>query len=220
MVSSNNPKILFIDDDEMVLKSIKRSIRNEKFEGFYALSGKEALKLLSMTEFSVIVTDMRMPDMSGLDLLKKVYELHPDVIRIILTGYAQVQNIISAIHTGHIFRYLTKPWKYEEEFLPAIKQGIEYHNLLVEKKETLKMLKSQNIELKEKNHEIEGLKKMLEISEEQKTRLLKAITNEVLPFVDFIIEEEHKYNLPKNQIIINAEKISILLNRVNLMLED
>lgn len=213
------PKVLFVDDDEMVLKSIKRATRNENFECFFAQSGIEALKILELDKFHVIVTDMRMPDMSGLDLLKRVFDKYPDVIRIILTGYAQVQNIISAIHTGHIFRYLTKPWKYEEEFLPAIEQGIEYHDLIVERRETLEMLKSQNIELKEKNSEIEGLRKMLEISEEQKTRLLKAITNEVLPFVDFIIEEEKKYNLPKNRIIIGAEKISELLHKVKQMLD-
>lgn len=119
--------ILFVDDDEKILKSLQRGFLDEPYQTFYATSGKEALEILEQEEVHVLVTDMRMPEMPGLDLLRIVKEKYPDVVRIVLSGYTQVGTLLTAINQGEIYRYITKPWKLEEEFKAIIKQALDYY---------------------------------------------------------------------------------------------
>lgn len=107
-------KILFVDDEKEILSSIKRQLRKEEFSIQTALSGEEALELLKNEIFSVVISDERMPDISGLDLMKKIKKLYPETIRIILSGYADSQTIIDSINQGEIFRFISKPWSYKD----------------------------------------------------------------------------------------------------------
>ncbi len=107
-------KILFIDDEKEILSSIKRQFRKIKYEITTCASGKQALELLSNEEYPIVISDERMPDINGLELMKMIKEQHPDTIRIILSGYADSQTIIEAINQGEIFRFISKPWELEE----------------------------------------------------------------------------------------------------------
>ncbi len=91
-------------------------------------SGKDALKLLETNEVHILVTDMRMPEMTGLELLKIVKERYPRIVRLVLSGYTQATTLLTAINQGEIFRFITKPWKMQEDFKPAIRQAIEQYN--------------------------------------------------------------------------------------------
>lgn len=106
-------KILFVDDEIEILSAIKRQFRKENFISVTCNSAKEALNLLKDDEFSVIISDERMPEISGLDLMKTVKELYPNTIRIILSGYADSDTIIDAINMGEIYRFISKPWRYD-----------------------------------------------------------------------------------------------------------
>lgn len=104
-------KILFVDDEVNVLSSYKRTLRN-RFNVSTASSAKEALELIvqsAKTPFAVIVSDFKMPEMTGLEFLKRASEIAPATVRVMLTGYSDIDTAISAINEGHIFRFLTKP---------------------------------------------------------------------------------------------------------------
>ena len=121
--------ILFVDDEEKVLKSLQRGLLDEPYHCLFANSGKEALEILESNEVHVICTDMRMPEMNGLELLRIVKEKYPQIVRLVLSGYTQVGMLLTAINQGEIFKFITKPWKLEEEFKTIIEQAIDYYNL-------------------------------------------------------------------------------------------
>ncbi len=125
--------ILFVDDEKKVLMSLKRGLLDEPYRSLFAESGKEALEVLEKEEVHVIVTDMRMPEMSGLELLKIVKEKYPQIVRLVLSGYTQITTLLTAINQGEIFKFITKPWKLEEEFKCVIRQAVEYYNLHADK---------------------------------------------------------------------------------------
>ncbi len=120
--------VLFVDDEEKILTSLKRGLLDEPYKTLFANSGKEALEILQRSEVHVIVTDMRMPEMGGLELLKIVKKDYPHIIRMVLSGYTQVSTVLTAINQGEIFRFITKPWKLEEEFKPAVREAVEYYS--------------------------------------------------------------------------------------------
>ncbi len=119
--------VLFVDDEEKLLKSLERGLLDEPYDTLFANSGKEALEILEHNEVHVLVTDMRMPEMGGLELLKIVKEQYPHIIRMVLSGYTQVTTLLTAINQGEIYKYITKPWKLEEEFKPSIREAIEFY---------------------------------------------------------------------------------------------
>ena len=120
--------VLFVDDEEKVLTSLKRGLLDEPYETLFASSGKEALEILQQSQVHVIVTDMRMPEMGGLKLLTTVKEEYPHIVRMVLSGYTQITTLLTAINQGEIFRFITKPWKLEEDFKPAVRKAVEYYD--------------------------------------------------------------------------------------------
>lgn len=125
--------ILFVDDEEKVLKSLQRGLLDEPYNCLFANSGQEALQILERNEVHVICTDMRMPEMNGLELLRIVKDKYPQIVRLVLSGYTQVGMLLTAINQGEIFKFITKPWRLEEEFKSIIKQAIDYYNLRAER---------------------------------------------------------------------------------------
>lgn len=136
--------VLFVDDEVNVLNSLKRGLMDEDYDCEFASSAKDALKILEKQDISVIVTDMRMPEMDGLALLKIVKDKYPDTVRIVLSGYTQLPQVLLAVNQGDIFKFITKPWKLEEELKNVIQQAIDYYNLQVESIELKKALEARN----------------------------------------------------------------------------
>ena len=132
--------ILFVDDEEKVLRSLERGLLDESYNCHFAKSGKEALEILEQNEVHVIVTDMRMPEMSGLELLRIVKVKYPHIIRLILSGYTQVSTLLTAINQGEIFKFITKPWRLEEDFKTVLHQAVDYYNLRAERDSLLQEL--------------------------------------------------------------------------------
>lgn len=111
----NNHKVsvLYVDDEENNLNSFKATFRL-KYKVYTAISGAEAIDILNKHQVHVIITDQRMPNMTGVEFLEKVIEQHTDPIRILLTGFTDMNAVVDAINKGKIFHYLTKPWNEEE----------------------------------------------------------------------------------------------------------
>lgn len=126
---SETRTILFVDDEEKVLKSLQRGLLDDPYNCLFANSGKEALEIMEKHEVHVICTDMRMPEMNGLELLKIVKNKYPTTVRVVLSGYTQVGMLLTAINQGEIFKFITKPWSLEEEFKSVLQQAVEYYDL-------------------------------------------------------------------------------------------
>jgi serine phosphatase RsbU (regulator of sigma subunit) len=112
VVKDFGPKesLLIVDDEPANLQKLKRTFLNE-FEVFEAQSGEKAIEFLKRRKFSVIITDQRMPGMSGVELLEMSRKSSPEAIRIILTGYTETEDLMDAINQGRVHRYVTKPWE-------------------------------------------------------------------------------------------------------------
>ena len=132
-----NEKILFVDDDPNILAAFRRYLRKE-FSFETTLSGQEALEVIEKKgPFAVIVADMRMPEMDGIEFLRTVKESYPDSVRMMLTGNADQQTAIGAINEGYIFRFLNKPCP-QETLSAALRAGIEQYRLITVERELLK----------------------------------------------------------------------------------
>ena len=122
--------VLFIDDDVIVLQSLERGLMDESYNKFYAKTCEEAHDILQREEVNVIVTDMCMPEMTGLELLRTVRNEHPDIIGIVLSGYDQDADLQTAVDEGEIFKLINKPWKLGgTNFEKIVLQAVEQYNL-------------------------------------------------------------------------------------------
>jgi response regulator RpfG family c-di-GMP phosphodiesterase len=106
-------KVLYVDDEMNNLVSFKATFRM-KYDVLTAVSGEEAVKLLEKTAVDVIVTDQRMPGMTGVQFLESILDKYPEPMRVLLTGYADLNAVIDAVNKGKIFHYLSKPWNEDE----------------------------------------------------------------------------------------------------------
>ncbi|MBV8464545.1 MAG: response regulator [Burkholderiales bacterium] len=148
-VPAATPKVLFVDDEANILSAIRRVFRTCHYDIATAGSGAEALAYLGSHPVDVIVSDMRMPEQSGAELLGIVKERWPETMRIILTGYADVNDTISAINRGEIYRYMLKPWK-DDEFLAVIRDAVGVKALKDERTRLEQLVRKQNRELEQK----------------------------------------------------------------------
>jgi diguanylate cyclase (GGDEF)-like protein/PAS domain S-box-containing protein len=112
--------LLLVDDEQNVLNALRRLLRREGYQILTAGSGAEGLELLALHQVQVIVSDQRMPGMSGVEFLSKVKELYPETVRISLSGYSEISTVTDAINKGAIWKYITKPWD-DESLLQEIR---------------------------------------------------------------------------------------------------
>lgn len=148
--------ILCVDDEPYILTALTRLLRSTGHRVLTCTSGEAALALLAREPVDLMISDMRMPTMSGAELMQKVCHGWPHITRLLLTGHADVSATISAINDGQVHRYLTKPWS-DAELLLTIKEAFQ-HKFLEEEKQRLEALtQRQNTELKHLNANLETL---------------------------------------------------------------
>jgi putative nucleotidyltransferase with HDIG domain len=146
--------VLFVDDEVNILKAVKRMLRHEPWEVVCASRPHEALELLDTTSAQVVVSDQRMPEMSGVDLLAAIRERHPDVVRMMLTGYTEMNVAVEAINRGEIFRLITKPWN-DEELKATLRQAFDHFDMKEEIKRLNLVTREQNFKLQDMNRNLE-----------------------------------------------------------------
>lgn len=185
--NNSPPKILFVDDEPLTLKSLNRFGRSKNWSMVTSESGKDALKLLSNQEFDVIISDMKMPEMSGTEFLSCAKKLCPDSIRILLTGHSDIAPIEQAINDVNIHNYVAKPWN-ELELTAIVNNGIRF--ISEEKKrrqlEKTTKVKNKNLgklalildkQIKERTYEIEQTVTQLNQSKQQvKNNFFESLT--------------------------------------------
>lgn len=146
--------VLCVDDEPSILSALKRLFRSTGHRILTAESGAAALALLESESIDLIISDMRMPMMSGAELLSQVRTRWPDITRLLLTGYADIDSTISAINEGQIHRYIAKPWK-DSEILGTVAEAFERKALIAEKNRLEALSIQQNEELKALNATLE-----------------------------------------------------------------
>ncbi len=191
-------RVLLVDDEANVLRALKRTLADEDYALETSLSGQDGLKLLNEGHFTVIISDQRMPVMTGVEFLKEVKRLSPETVRIILSGYVEVNSILDAINEGEVFRFVHKPWN-DEELKTVIRQSIKHYELVEENRK----LQEQ---IEKKNQELEKWASELEERVAERTRELK-LSNKVLCLAQDILE-----GLPIAVIGIGKDGIIALTN--------
>lgn len=137
--------VIYVDDEANNLISFKATFRI-KYNVLTAMSAEEAMKILATKPVEIIITDQRMPNMTGVEFLEQILQTYPDPMRILLTGYTDMTAVIDAVNKGKIFHYLTKPWN-EEELDKTIQRAYEVYRKNLEIKELNKKLETSNDQL-------------------------------------------------------------------------
>jgi response regulator RpfG family c-di-GMP phosphodiesterase len=150
----SNANLLLVDDEENILRSLKRILRKEPYDISTATSGEEALALLNEQKFDLVISDARMPGMDGPTLLSEIKKKWPWCIRILLTGYADINSTIKAINEGQIYRYISKPWD-DEELKLVIRQALAFQYSERRRLALEKLTRKQNKELQALNASLE-----------------------------------------------------------------
>jgi len=148
------PTLLFVDDEPGILSALRRLFRPQGYRIFIAEGGAAGLEILEKETVDLIISDMRMPEMDGATFLKKVRERWPKIMRILLTGYADITSTVSAINEGEIYRYIAKPWD-DNEILGVVREAIERQRLEQENLRLTALTQAQNEELKTLNASLE-----------------------------------------------------------------
>lgn len=143
--SKKHIKVLYLDDEENNLRSFKAAFRRE-YDVYTAITSEQAYDVIKSIKPHVIFSDQRMPVTSGVDFFNAVRQIFPDPVRILMTGYTDINDIIEAINKGHIYRYITKPWS-EHEIRVAIDNAYDLYT-------TRKDLSEKLDELEKSNHEL------------------------------------------------------------------
>jgi response regulator RpfG family c-di-GMP phosphodiesterase len=154
MASMAPARILFVDDEPNILSSLRRLFRSQGYQVLTAESGKAGLAILETEAIDLIISDMRMPEMDGAQFLEHVRASWPDTIRLLLTGYSDIQSILAAINRGEIYRYITKPWD-DNDIVLVVRHALERRVLEHEKKRLETLAQQQNEELKALNASLE-----------------------------------------------------------------
>jgi response regulator RpfG family c-di-GMP phosphodiesterase len=147
--------LLFVDDEPNILSALRRLFRPLGYRIFIAESGAAGLEIIAHEKVDLVISDMRMPVMDGAQLLEQVRIKSPDTVRILLTGYADIQSTIDAINKGQIFRYIAKPWD-DNDITITVRQALERKQLEREKARLEALTRRQNEELKDLNANLEA----------------------------------------------------------------
>ena len=121
--------VLFVDDDRLTLNSQERCLKDEPYNKLFAKSSNEVFEVLKQNKVHIIITDMCMPEMTGLELLRTVRKDYPDIVGMILTEYMQEADLQASEENGEIFKLIPKSWNHKENFEKIILQAIDSYNL-------------------------------------------------------------------------------------------
>lgn len=193
------PTILYVDDEESNLRIFKNTFR-KKYNVVTALSAMEGLKILENKKIDLILSDQRMPGMSGIEFLKLAFEKYPDLNRILITAYSDYDILKDAVNEIKIFQYVEKPWN-EDDIQGTIDSAIKIHRLQIENHKLTKNLIDSNGELLKKNDELNN-----EIEQHKKTQLELIKEKEYAESCNrlksaFLANMSHEIRTPMNSIM-------------------
>lgn len=164
MSDQHNRTLLIVDDEENIISSLKRVFHRDKYKILSATNARKGLEILSKNDVGVIISDQRMPNMTGTEFFSEVKQKYPKSIRIVLSGFTELKSITEAINEGSVYKFFTKPWD-DDQLRENIQDAFEYYEL---EKENERL----NNELMSVNKELESINLNLEKRVEGRTREL------------------------------------------------
>lgn len=215
----NQNTVLFVDDEANILKALKRLLRNEPFEVLTATCAEEALEHFRRFEIQVVVSDQRMPEMSGADFLSQLRERYPDTIRMMLTGHTEMDTAVEAINRGEIFRLITKPWN-EDVLRASLRQALDHCEMKQEIKRLNQVSREQNFKLQDMNRNLEA--KVRERTQQlgQKNRALRKGYIETIRALAEAVDAKDAYTRGHSErVAVYASRIARELNLDKTMIE-
>lgn len=183
--------LLVVDDEPNVLKAVKRLLFETEYRILTAESGEEGLIKFSEHDIDLVISDYRMPGMNGVEFLRQVKEAHPETVRLILSGYADVSAVVEAINDGQVYKFIAKPWN-DQELLTTIMRALDQQQLERENRRLAG-------ELQARNRELEELARSLEDKVSERTRDLE-IRNRALNAVHRLMDY-----LPVDVVGLNSD---------------
>lgn len=170
--------ILIVDDEENIIASLRRLLRRDGYRILYTTSAAEGLEILAKNDVDVVLSDQRMPGMTGVEFLRRAKTIHPGTIRMVLSGYTDLQSVTDAINEGAIYKFLTKPWD-DDQLRHNIEEAFRQKELADDNRRLGNELQAANAELARTNEQLSGL---LKSKEERIVRdeALVGMTQEVL----------------------------------------
>lgn len=181
--------ILIVDDEPNVISALTRVFMDEPYQIYSAKSASEAMEILKKHSIKVVISDERMPEISGSEFLSMVREQFPHIIRIMLTGHANIDSAMKAINEGEIYRFFTKPWN-DMDIQFAVKAAIDKYNLEEENRRLLDIIRQQVLNIKLLERQFPGISQLdrdengrivlPDISEEEMTQIIARCEKEFI----------------------------------------
>ena len=153
---SRERTLLLVDDEENIVAALRRLLRSEGWRVLSATSAEQALQLMARHEVDVILSDQRMPGMTGVELLRRARQLYPDTIRLVLSGYTELQSITDAINEGAIYKFLAKPWD-DEQLRAHLREAFALKEMADQNRRLDREVQAANRELGELNQQLQTL---------------------------------------------------------------
>ncbi len=155
---ADKPALLIVDDENSILSSLKRLFIDEDFIIITANSGEEGLQKIEEHEIDLVLSDQKMPEMSGIEFLKKVRINHPHVLTILMTAQADIDNAVKAINDAGVYKFILKPWD-KEDLIITIKRAFELMKMIPERDALVNKMKTQDILLENLEKQYPGITK-------------------------------------------------------------
>lgn len=196
---NGSPRILVVDDEEIVLVALRQTLRREHYDVVTTGDPAEALAELKKSEFAAIISDQKMPTLTGLELLAQARQLQPDATRILITAVLSLDTVIDAINKGEIYRFIVKPW-LREELLVTVKNGVNRYELLRQNSRLLATTQAMNGQLVELNRSLEQQVKIVAQKNHQLAEINAALEQNLLRSMELcVLTMETFYPMLGNQ---------------------
>ncbi|MFV0398068.1 MAG: ATP-binding protein, partial [Bacteroidales bacterium] len=183
-IDINNKRVhnlLIIDDEIDIIKALERLFRR-KYNVFSTTSPQEALRIMEREEIQVVISDQRMPGMTGVDFFTRIKDMYPDTMKLILTGYTDIESVIGAINKGQVFRYVKKPWDPNDLDM-IVREAFEKSELMADNRMLMNELSLMNLTLEEKvknrTVELELLNQRLKEINQEKNRYIGMVAHDL-----------------------------------------
>lgn len=228
LIMRGRGQLLIVDDEAEILKSLRRQFRHE-YDVYTARDADEAFQIIQERPIQVIISDQRMPGTTGTQFLARLNQIAPDIVRLLMTGYADIQSVVEAINQGNIFRYVLKPWN-PTELATIVREAFSRHALVIQNQLLLEELQTANALLEariaDRTHLLEEANARLRQLVEQRDIFIGMAAHDlrtpiqvVQGFTDLLLHERTQPEESREFVLVIQETLRDMLALLNNLLD-